>query len=65
MFNMSIITQIMCPDPENAKLDHFSVHAVASAVGSFFRELPEPLLTVELYVEFLRAMGEYTSMINI
>lgn len=46
-------------DPENASLDGFSVHAVAAAVGGFFRELPEPLLTRELYTEFIRAMGEY------
>lgn len=50
---------LLITDPENAKLDSYSVHAVASAVGSFFRELPEPLLTRELYVEFLRAMGEW------
>ncbi len=48
----------MTADPANAKLDNYSVHAVASAVGGFFRELPEPLLTSELYVEFLRAMGK-------
>ncbi len=34
------------------------MHAVASAVGAFFRELPEPLLTWDMYVEFIRAMGE-------
>ena len=48
-------------DPENACLDGFSVHAVAAAVGAFFRELPEPLLTRELYTEFLRAMGKCVS----
>ena len=45
-------------DPENASLEGCSVHAVAAAVGGFFRELPEPLLTRELYTEFIRAMGE-------
>ena len=45
-------------DPENASLEGCSVHAVAAAVGGFFRELPEPLLTRELYIEFIRAMGE-------
>lgn len=45
-------------DPENADLDPHSVHAVAAAVGSFFRELPEPLLTREMYMEFIRAMGK-------
>ena len=45
-------------DPENASLEGCSVHAVAAAVGGFFRELPEPLLTRELYTEFIRAMGK-------
>ncbi len=44
-------------DPEKANLESYNIHAVAAAVGGFFRELPEPLLTKELYLEFLRAMG--------
>lgn len=39
-------------------LENYSVHAVAAAVGGFFRELPEPLLTWDMYLEFIRAMGE-------
>lgn len=46
------------PDPETAVLETYSVHAVAAAVGGFFRELPEPLLTWDMYLEFIRAMGE-------
>jgi len=46
-----------CSEPENADLEPYSVHAVAAAVGGFFRELPEPLLTRDMYMEFLRAMG--------
>ena len=46
-------------DPETAMLENYSVHAVAAAVGAFFRELPEPLLTWEMYLEFIRAMGEF------
>ena len=38
-------------------MDGFHVNAVAAAVGTFFRELPEPLLTKELYAEFLRTIG--------
>ena len=49
-------------DPENACLDAFSVDAVAAAVSGFFRELPEPLLTRELYDEFIRATGEYLKL---
>jgi hypothetical protein len=39
-------------------LENYSVHAVAAAVSAFFRELPEPLLTWDMYMEFIRAMGE-------
>ena len=44
-------------DPETANLESFSVHAVAASVKGFFQELPEPLLTWDMYIEFLRAMG--------
>jgi len=33
----------------------YPVHVLASVLKSFFREMPEPLLTFELYDEFLRA----------
>ena len=39
-------------------IDHggmYPVHVLTSVLKSFFRELPEPLLTFELYDEFLRA----------
>ena len=55
--NITIFAALPPPDPENASLEGCSVHAVAAAVGGFFRELPEPLLTRELYTEFIRAMG--------
>lgn len=52
----------VCVEPESANLEAYSVHAVAAAVGGFFRELPEPLLTRDMYMEFLRAMGGSLSM---
>lgn len=33
----------------------YAVHVLTSVLKSFFREMPEPLLTFELYDEFLRA----------
>lgn len=42
-------------DPKGADLENFSLHAVAATVTSFFRELPHPLLTKELYMDFIRA----------
>ncbi len=44
-------------DPEGADLDNYSLHAIAATVTSFFRELPEPLLTKDLYTDFIRATG--------
>lgn len=39
-------------------MDNFSLYAVAATVTSFFRELPEPLLTHRLYNDFIRATGK-------
>jgi hypothetical protein len=33
------------------------IHNVAGLLKLFFRELPEPLLTFELYESFIAAMG--------
>ncbi|MBP5977877.1 hypothetical protein HW132_35570 [Brasilonema sp. CT11] len=35
------------------------IHNVAGLLKLFFRELPEPLLTFELYESFIAAMGTY------
>lgn len=36
-------------------LDQYSIHVLAAALKSFFREMPEPLMTYELYEDFLWA----------
>ena len=36
-------------------LDSYSVHVLSAALKSFFREMPEPLMTFELYDDFLWA----------
>ncbi|OTF69429.1 hypothetical protein BLA29_003880 [Euroglyphus maynei] len=36
-------------------LDHYSVHVLAGCLKLFFREMPEPLMTYELYDDFLWA----------
>ncbi|XP_055005874.1 SH3 domain-binding protein 1 isoform X2 [Boleophthalmus pectinirostris] len=47
---------------DQGKVDHseFSMdpHAVAGALKSYLRELPEPLMTFELYSEWFKAAGE-------
>ncbi|KAK7496039.1 hypothetical protein BaRGS_00012740 [Batillaria attramentaria] len=40
---------------ETVNLDDYPVHVLTTVLKSFFRELPEPLLTFELYDDFLRS----------
>ncbi|XP_030832598.1 unconventional myosin-IXAa isoform X3 [Strongylocentrotus purpuratus] len=43
------------PDVDNIDFGSYSVLVIAQVLKSFFREMPEPLLTYQLYEEFLRA----------
>ncbi|XP_048484766.1 unconventional myosin-IXAa isoform X2 [Plutella xylostella] len=43
------------PEEGIDKLDSYAVHVRASVLKSFFRELPEPLLTFDLYDDFILA----------
>lgn len=38
-------------------LDDYNIHVIASVLKQWLRDLPNPLMTFELYEEFLRAMG--------
>ena len=40
-------------EPLNIDLDSYSVHVLSAALKSFFREMAEPLMTYELYDDFL------------
>ncbi|XP_040131492.1 unconventional myosin-IXa isoform X8 [Ictidomys tridecemlineatus] len=44
-------------DAENVNLDDYNIHVIASVFKQWLRDLPNPLMTFELYEEFLRAMG--------
>lgn len=39
-------------------LDDYNIHVIASVFKQWLRDLPNPLMTFELYEEFLRAMGK-------
>ena len=39
-------------------LDDYNIHVIASVLKQWLRDLPSPLMTFELYEEFLRAMGK-------
>ncbi|RMB94501.1 hypothetical protein DUI87_29312 [Hirundo rustica rustica] len=45
------------PDIDNVNLDDYNIHVIASVFKQWLRDLPNPLMTFELYEEFLRVMG--------
>lgn len=47
-----------CPDVSSVSLDDYNIHVIASVLKQWLRDLPSPLMTFELYEEFLRAMGK-------
>ncbi|CAN9506573.1 unnamed protein product [Ophioblennius macclurei] len=44
-------------DVDNMNLDDYNIHVIGSVFKQWLRELPNPLMTFELYEEFIRAMG--------
>jgi hypothetical protein len=40
---------------ESVNFQNYQVHVLAAVLKSFFREMPEPLLTFDSYEDFLRA----------
>ena len=46
-------------DVNQVDLGMYAIHVVAGVLKMFFRTLPSPLITEEVYDEFLRACGEY------
>ncbi|XP_053450255.1 unconventional myosin-IXa isoform X3 [Nycticebus coucang] len=44
-------------DAASVNLDDYNIHVIASVFKQWLRDLPNPLMTFELYEEFLRAMG--------
>uniref|UniRef100_A0AAR2KB68 Myosin IXA n=1 Tax=Pygocentrus nattereri TaxID=42514 RepID=A0AAR2KB68_PYGNA len=44
-------------DSNSVNLDDYNIHVIASVLKQWLRDLPNPLLTFELYEEFLRATG--------
>ncbi|XP_057693611.1 unconventional myosin-IXAa-like isoform X1 [Corythoichthys intestinalis] len=45
-------------DVNSVSLDDYNIHVIASVLKQWLRDLPSPLMTFELYEEFLRAMGQ-------
>ncbi|KAG8440257.1 hypothetical protein GDO86_006141 [Hymenochirus boettgeri] len=51
------LRQSLDTDIDNVNLDEYNIHVIASVFKQWLRELPNPLMTFELYEEFLRSMG--------
>ncbi|XP_040269613.1 unconventional myosin-IXa isoform X1 [Bufo bufo] len=51
------LRQNLDADIDGVNLDDYNIHVIASVFKQWLRELPNPLMTFELYEEFLRSMG--------
>ena len=50
-------------DQNGIDFNDYHVHVLTSVMKTFFRELPEPLLTYDLYDDFIRASGRFSKFI--
>lgn len=48
-------------DVDSVNLDDYNIHVIASVFKQWLRDLPNPLMTFELYEEFIRAMGKQST----
>lgn len=55
----------MFTDPEGVDLDSYPIHVLTATLKAFFRDMPEPLMTFELYESFLLATSECFVDLNI
>ena len=44
---------------EDVNFDLYGVHAAAAVLKAFLKELPEPIMTFELYDDTIRIPGEW------
>ena len=49
---------------EDVEFNEYPVHVLTSVMKCFFREMPSPLMTDDLYVGFIRAAGKDLSQPN-
>lgn len=50
---------------ENVDLNLCDIHALASVIKLFFREMPEPLFTFDRYNRFLALLGEFSFQLQL
>lgn len=57
LFYVSSVHTVLLVEPKTVNFSDYHIHVLTSVIKTFFRELPEPLLTFDLYDEFIRASG--------
>lgn len=45
-------------DASNIDFGEYNIYVLTSVLKAFFRDMPEPLLTFDLYEDFIRTAGE-------
>lgn len=55
---------LVATDVDNMNLDDYSIHVIASVFKQWLRDLPNPLMTFELYEEFIRAIGKQSASLQ-
>lgn len=65
---LNVITKCWClhspcdhTDVDSMNLDDYNIHVIASVFKQWLRDLPNPLMTFELYEEFIRAIGKWST----
>lgn len=56
---------MLISDTNTVNLDDYNIHVIASVLKQWLRDLPSPLMTFELYEEFLRATGMATPLFGL
>ena len=46
-------------DLTSIDISEYQIHVLAAVLKGFFRDLPEPVLTYDLFDDFVRAAGMY------
>ena len=60
-YSFLCVSNLYCADYLKAQMIAFDtdIHAVAGLLKRYFRELPDPLFTDALYMNFVQALGEW------
>lgn len=61
---LSVCCLLVATDVDNMNLDDYNIHVIASVFKQWLRDLPNPLMTFELYEEFIRAIGKRSASLQ-